>query len=138
MISKKLLFLIIVLLIVATVAGLCAAYPDVKSFVVGGLTGIGGVVWVSVSTGWSDLATTVGASGTYFLIYTCVTLLFGGILFVMLNRAKAAGKIPFAKKPTIAIPLQSGPDVVPGSVIKQTNPTPTQPEAPKELEAEAA
>jgi len=98
MISKKLLFLIIVLLIVATVAGLCAAYPDVKSFVVGGLTGIGGVVWVSVSTGWSDLATTVGASGTYFLIYTCVTLLFGGILFVMLNRAKAAGKIPLIKK----------------------------------------
>ena len=105
---KLVWFVIILLLIVASISVACAYSPGIKNMVVTGLTGVGGAVWVSLSTGWSNIATTVGASGTYFLLYTCAALLFGGILFVVLNRAKKAGKIPLIKKipsvtPTTAV-----------------------------------
>ena len=139
---KLVWFVIILLLIVAGISVACAYSPGIKNTVVNGLTGVGGIVWVSLSTGWSNLATTVGASGTYFLLYTCVALLFGGILFVVLNRAKKAGKIPLMKKSSPTLSGLSGlqreplePEQQPSQIRVAQNPV--EPIAEKPLEAKA-
>ena len=137
--SKKLWFVIILLLIVAGVSAACAYSPDVKSTVAGGLQGIGGSIWVSLSTGWSNLATAVGASGTYFLLYTCAALLFGGILFVVLNRARNAGKIPLMNKPApkmLGTSTSTYSSTPLGATTRPETSTPTNLASPPPLEEE--
>jgi hypothetical protein len=134
---KLVWFIIFVLLIVSGVSAACAYSEGVKETVVGGLAGVGGIVWVSISGAWSKFVTVI-ATPTNMVIYTCSLIVVGGVLFIFLNKAKQSGKLPLTKKAAAEIPLQSGPDVVPGSVIK-TNPAPQEetPVAPKEVEVEA-
>lgn len=101
---KLLIFVILALVLVSSLVGACIASDGVKTAVVNILVGIFGPVWVFISIRWSNLASTVGASGTYFLFYTCIIVIFGGLLFVALNRAKNAGKLPLTKKAVASTP----------------------------------
>lgn len=91
-------FVIIVFATVLAVAIGCAADDSFKASVIAVLTGISGPIYVTASTGWSNFATVIGTSGTYFLIYTIGILITGGIVFVALTHIKDSGKLPSLRK----------------------------------------
>ena len=127
MVSKKLLVLIIALVVVIGIAFGALLNEGFKVGLSSFLKGTGGAVWAYLSNGWINLATIVGASGTTFLIYTCGILLAGGILFVVLNRAKNAGKIPLIKKiPSVTPPTAAYQDQLsnPEPYTPTSNPKP--------------
>jgi len=141
MISKKLLFVILLLAVVALIAGLCAWNEGIKSMVVGGLQGLGGAIWVSASNGWGNFVSIV-ATPVNLIVYTCIILVFGGLSFVLLNRAKKAGKIPLMKKSSPTLSGLSGlqreplePEQQPSQIRVAQNPV--EPIAEKPLEAKA-
>ena len=95
---KLLVIVILALILVSSLVGACLASDGVKTIVVNLLLSIFGPIWIFISTGWSNFALTVGGSGAYFLLYTCVMGLFFIGLFVVLSRAKSAGKLSLSKK----------------------------------------
>jgi len=95
-------FVLIAIAVTFGISVACALNDPFKFWVSKSLTGLGGAIWINLSTAWSNLAVTIGASGTYFLVYTLGTLLFGGILLVMLTRVKNSGKLPSLHKKTMS------------------------------------
>jgi len=96
---KLLVVIILALILVSSLIGACLASDGVKTIVVNILLAVFGPVWIFISNGWSNLALTVGGSGAYFLLYTCVVGLFFIGLFLLLTRSRIAGKLPGTKKP---------------------------------------
>ena len=136
---KLVWFIIIVLLILTGVSVACAYSPTVKDTVVGGLTGIGGLVWVSISNGWTNLASIAGANGTNFLISTCVTALLSIGLFLVLTRSRVVAKLPGIKKTETVSEggYQTAPPAQPLPIPKKSSSTvEPQPVAEAEMEVE--
>lgn len=90
-------FVLIAIAVTFGISVACALNDPFKFWVSKSLTGLGGAIWINLSTAWSNLATAIGASGTYFLVYTLGTLLFGGVLLVLLTRVKNSGKLSIRK-----------------------------------------
>jgi len=105
---KLLVFVILALVLVSSLVGACIASDGVKTTVVNILVGIFGPVWIFISTGWSNLALTVGGSGAYFLLYTCVVAIFFIALFVTLSKAKSSGKLSLSKKTSTSVDTGMG------------------------------
>jgi hypothetical protein len=120
---RKLAWFVAILLVISlAIAIACAASPDVKFVVVNFFVGVGGEIWIRISTGWSGLASTIGSSGTYFFAWTVGILVLGSITWITLLRYKK--KIPLLNKatPAPAPPIMGQPT----TVILQSSPTPTK------------
>lgn len=134
--EKKAWILLIVVSLLLVLLFMAAADTGFRDGLVAALGGVGGSAWTLIYDGWNGLASSVGASGLYFAIYSIVAVLFG---WQLLGRIFKVIKTKVFHKPTTlpTVPIVRQDQLSGASELVYSKSAPPPPEVKEEVKAEA-